>query len=60
MAVSMSRRGDAYISALQCHRDNRAGLHVDGMFGFVRQMRAAIFQGLVIPLRATKSLGMRD
>ena len=37
------RRGVADIGTLQCHRDNRAGLHVDGMLGFVRQMRAAIF-----------------
>ena len=30
------RRGVADIGTLQCHRD---GLHVDGMLGFVRQMR---------------------
>ena len=38
------RRGVADISAVQCHRDNRTGLHVDGMLGFVRQMRTAIFR----------------
>ena len=37
------RRGVADIGTWPCHRDNRAGLHVDGMLGFVRQMRAAIF-----------------
>ena len=37
------RRGVADIGPWPCHRDNRAGLHVDGLLGFVRQMRAAIF-----------------
>ena len=31
----------------ECHRDNRAGLHVDGMLGFVRQSRVRICSRLI-------------
>ena len=36
------RRRVAFVRALQGDRDNRAGLEVDGMLGFVGQMRPAI------------------
>ena len=37
------RRRVAFVSPLQRDRDNRAGVQVDGMLGFVRQMRPAVF-----------------
>ncbi len=37
------RRGVTGVGPLQGDRDDRAGLHVDGMLGFVREMRPAVF-----------------
>ena len=39
----IDRRGVALVGALQRHRNDRAGLKIDGVLGLVRQMRAPVF-----------------